>query len=319
MQAARLKFFVDEIRKDSAFATHIRAWTVYVRIQERWTLEDSQPLQDDGLSQRFNNLLSTGRHWRPAHSHRAYFPIQQLFLVLGADFQSPPRTAKQIKTANALKRALKHSLDAFNATHDSLTGAPNRVAFDKTLVDSIDAFLQKRGVEAPAATEVTAPSTLALLALDIDHFKQLNDTFGHLYGDAVLRIFVRRIERCLVGLEGKFGERLQTSFARIGGEEFGVLVNGGLTTGDLKQVAEEVRRAIADQPLPTDEEWAELEQAAAITSLSLPHIADRHVTVSVGVAILTPIPTALQSAAASLILPRNSGHLEKGGTCSPRR
>lgn len=218
MQAARLRFFVDEIRKDSAFATHIRAWTVFVRIQDRWTTEDSQALQDDGLSQRFDNLLSSGKHWRPAHSHRAYFPIQQLSLVLGADFQSPPRSKTQSKTVSALKRSLKHSLDAFNANHDSLTGAPNRVAFDKALAEAIDASIQTQGADVLAVTEVTAPSTLALLALDIDHFKQLNDTFGHLYGDAVLRIFARRIEHCLAGLEEQFGERLQASFARLGGK-----------------------------------------------------------------------------------------------------
>ncbi len=306
MQVARLKFFVDELRKDSTFATHIHAWTVYVQIQDRWTTEDHQPLQNVELSQRFNNLLATGRHWRPAHSCKAYFPIQQLSLVLEADFQSPPRAKTQSKTTIALRRALKHSLDAFNANHDPLTGAPNRVAFDKILADAIETSIKKGGADALATTEVTAPSTLALLALDIDHFKQLNDTFGHLYGDAALCVFARRIERCLTGLEGKFGERLQTSFARLGGEEFGILVSGGLTTSDLRQVAEEVRRAIADAQLPTDEEWTELEQAAAVTSLSLPHISERSVTVSVGVAVLTPTSTTLQPAAASSQLHSNA-------------
>jgi diguanylate cyclase (GGDEF)-like protein len=201
---------------------------------------------------------------------------------------------------------LKHSLDAFNANHDALTGAPNRAAFDKTLAAAIEASLRKAGSDEFTATEVTAPSTLALLALDIDHFKQLNDTFGHLYGDIVLLVFVHRIERSLTGLEDIFGERLQTSFARLGGEEFGILVSGGLTSNDLKQVAEELRRAVADEPLPTDKEWAELEQAGAITSLSLPHVTDRRVTVSIGVAVLTPTPTPSSPTAASSHLRSNA-------------
>lgn len=277
-------------------------------MQERWTTEDQQLIQDKELSQRFDNLLATGRNWRPAHSRRAYFPIQQLSLVLGADFQSPPRSQTQSKTATALRRALKHSQDAFNSNHDALTGAPNRIAFEKKLTEAIDASLVKTKGSSDVLTEaeVTAPSTLALLALDIDHFKQLNDTFGHLYGDVVLQVFVRRIESCLAGLKRQFGERLQTSFARLGGEEFEILVRGGLTTNDLKQVAEEIRGAIADDPLPTDEEWAEIEQATASTSLSLPHITDRRVTVSVGVAVLTQTPITRESTAMSSQLRSNA-------------
>jgi diguanylate cyclase (GGDEF)-like protein len=270
MQAVRLRFFVDELRKDPTFANVVRSWTVYARIKGVWTTEDSQPLQDSALSERLEQISVSLRFWRPPHSCRAYFPIQQLSLVLGADFESPPRSIKLSKTASALKRALKHSLDAFNADHDPLTGAPNRVAFDKKLAEAIDKSLVKieGSSDALTAAEVAAPSTLALVALDIDHFKQLNDTYGHLYGDVVLQIFTRRLERCLADLERKFGERLQASVARLGGEEFGVLVQGVLTLNDLNQVAEDIRCAIADNPLPTDEEWAAVGQSTTISSLS---------------------------------------------------
>jgi diguanylate cyclase (GGDEF)-like protein len=309
MQAAGLKFFIEEIRKeDSAFSSDVLAWTVYVKMREHWAQEGQQPLEEKNLSQTFDHLLSTGKYSCPPRSRRAYFPIQPLSLILGADFQSRPRSRTQQRISNALRRALKHAQDAFNANHDVLTGAPNRVAFEKKLAEAIDTSFA--GIDGSSdtltAAEVISPSTLALVALDIDHFKQLNDTFGHLYGDVVLQVFVRRLERHLARLEQQFADRLHTSFARLGGEEFGILVLGRLTSNDLKQVAEEIRSSIAEVPLPTDEEWTALEQATPVSSLSLPHIADRRVTISVGVAVLPPAVTTEGSSALSSHLRSNA-------------
>jgi len=89
---------------------------------------------------------------------------------------------------------------------DALTGAPNR----RALADRI--------VQQMAATETGEPQpSFALLHLDLDRFKQINDTLGHSYGDRVLREIVER-------LRGAVGTN--DTLARLGGDEFALLVDG---------------------------------------------------------------------------------------------
>ena len=90
------------------------------------------------------------------------------------------------------------------ATHDPLTGLLNRGAFDAQLARSI-AFARRQG------------SAAALVLLDIDHFKYINDTYGHAVGDATLR----RVAEIL-------GHRLRETdtLARLGGDEFGLILAG---------------------------------------------------------------------------------------------
>lgn len=83
------------------------------------------------------------------------------------------------------------------ACHDALTELPNRTAFDRHLVDAID------------RAQVTGGG-FAVLCIDLDHFKEINDQFGHAVGDAVLREASRRLQEAAQG----------SYVARIGGDEF---------------------------------------------------------------------------------------------------
>jgi diguanylate cyclase (GGDEF)-like protein len=113
------------------------------------------------------------------------------------------------------------------ATRDGLTGLWNRQSIFATLAE------EHKRAQSP-------PSALSVIMADIDSFKSVNDTYGHLAGDRVLREVARRImERTRVG-----------SFAgRYGGEEF-VLVLPGCSLETAARRAEELRRAIADEPVP---------------------------------------------------------------------
>jgi len=111
------------------------------------------------------------------------------------------------------------------ARTDALTGIANRRAF-------LDAAQQ----EMSRANRSESP--LTVLMLDIDHFKRINDRFGHDVGDSLLVEFARRIEAGLRGYD---------EFARLGGEEFAVM----LPDCDLEQAvatAERLRRAIGGEP-----------------------------------------------------------------------
>jgi len=84
-------------------------------------------------------------------------------------------------------------------------------------------------------------NALAVLMVDVDHFKTVNDQHGHLVGDAVLREVTRRLSAAV---------RAYDSVGRYGGEEFLVLVPG-CDSCDMLENAERLRRAIADQPIET--------------------------------------------------------------------
>ena len=88
------------------------------------------------------------------------------------------------------------------ATHDPLTGLPNRILFDDRL--SLELARAKRGNK-----------KLAVMLLDLDHFKDINDSWGHTVGDEVLKTVGRRLPQFL---------RKSDSIARMGGDEFLILL-----------------------------------------------------------------------------------------------
>ncbi|BCJ45641.1 hypothetical protein GCM10010168_59380 [Actinoplanes ianthinogenes] len=111
------------------------------------------------------------------------------------------------------------------ADTDALTGAHNRRYFEEALT-------------AECRRAARAGYDFGLLMIDIDHFKKINDTYGHPGGDRVLRELARRLNS---------GKRSGTVFARYGGEEFIALIPH-VAAGDLPLIAERTRQAIADLP-----------------------------------------------------------------------
>lgn len=114
------------------------------------------------------------------------------------------------------------------ATHDALTGLLNRGALERRLAE-IEREESRTGKSAP----------YALLMLDIDHFKRVNDTHGHSVGDKVLREFAR-----LIAQQVRTGDFV----ARFGGEEF-VVVLQGASEEDATCVAERIRLAVENAAL----------------------------------------------------------------------
>jgi diguanylate cyclase (GGDEF)-like protein len=107
------------------------------------------------------------------------------------------------------------------ATHDGLTGCINRITFDALLVNAME---RARRADEP----------LSLVMLDLDHFKAINDAWGHRTGDEVLR-------RCAATVQAQL--RASDVLARVGGEEFSVLLPGTDLQG-AAHVAETVRAAV---------------------------------------------------------------------------
>jgi diguanylate cyclase (GGDEF)-like protein len=131
-----------------------------------------------------------------------------------------------------LQEDLLAALDVseFQASHDALTGLWNRRAILEKIQQELDR----------SARDGT---NLGLVIGDADHFKKVNDNYGHLAGDAVLRELAKRIYSSL---------RTYDSAGRYGGEEFIVLIPGCNGAG-AAELAERLRASIADHPVQADE------------------------------------------------------------------
>src|SRR6185437_3437310 len=110
---------------------------------------------------------------------------------------------------------------AHMAHHDALTDLPNRAAFNECIIATIDRAL-------------SANENFALLRLDLDQFKAINDVFGHAIGDAMLRAVSARLQETC---EGAF-------LSRIGGDEFAVITPDGVQADGAEQLAQRLRAAL---------------------------------------------------------------------------
>ncbi len=108
------------------------------------------------------------------------------------------------------------------AFHDALTGLPNRVLFNQQL----DYLIQQSS---------TKGEEIAVLCIDLDHFKSVNDTLGHPIGDKLLKECAKRLAEVS---ENAF-------FARLGGDEFAVLIRGNNAQHDAEKLARLLVSAIA--------------------------------------------------------------------------
>lgn len=174
------------------------------------------------------------------------------------------RQAKQLEEYRRQLEEANGRLEKLAAT-DGLTRLKNRRSFEDKLAEEV-ARVRRYG------------TPLSLLLIDVDHFKQFNDTFGHPAGDGVLRGVARLLEDTA---------RPMDLVARYGGEEFAVLLPNTDEPGAVA-VAERFRKAIADG------DWRE-----------------RAITVSVGSATLTfpekSGPSLVQQADAALYHSKNNG------------
>ena len=123
------------------------------------------------------------------------------------------------------------------AHHDPLTELPNRLAFDER-AQALMAQAQARG------------EGLALLFIDLDHFKRVNDSLGHPVGDMLLQTVAQRITATL---RIKGDDRGADLVARFGGDEFVLLLAGNPTPAAVQEVADKLLAAIAE-PLQVEGE-----------------------------------------------------------------
>ena len=150
----------------------------------------------------------------------------QDYLVKGqADTRGLVRTIRHAVERHRMLSELKRSRrrEHHQATHDPLTGLPNRQLFYDRLFHAMAYSSRHR-------------ESLAVLFIDIDHFKNVNDTRGHAVGDKLLTSAAERLSACL---------RKSDTAARLGGDEFVVILTDLNRIQDAARVAQNTLRALA--------------------------------------------------------------------------
>ena len=149
------------------------------------------------------------------------FGLFFIYPIIRTQVREESQLRAMAETLSARSESLQEA-----ALTDSLTGTHNRRFFDDALREYLAAFAR---IDKP----------VGLMVLDLDNFKQVNDTHGHDVGDAVLR----EVGECLRGLT-----RYHDVVARLGGEEFAI-VAPNMEEDGLARLAERVRKAICVLPL----------------------------------------------------------------------
>jgi diguanylate cyclase (GGDEF)-like protein len=154
------------------------------------------------------------------------------------DYLTKPFDAQELRARLHVGQrilALQHSLITtqeellYRATHDALTGIANRGVV-------LDAMSREH------SRQLREGTSFGVILMDLDHFKYVNDTYGHLAGDAVLKEAARRMAACI---------RPYDTLGRYGGEEFLVIAPSSDDRGTLG-LAERIRKAIESSPATTD-------------------------------------------------------------------
>ena len=156
-----------------------------------------------------------------------------------------------INHRDVTERRLAQDRLAYEASHDALTGLANRAEL-------------LRALEREDASAVTGHTGMAVLYLDLNHFKQVNDVYGHEAGDVLLASVARSLHRCVLGSD---------TVGRLGGDEFAVVLT---QIAELDEAVTVATRILAELSLPVDVDGVRIVPGVSIgIALSTPgHRAD---------------------------------------------
>ncbi len=168
---------------------------------------------------------------------------RRLFQEVSAKTQALNRAKKRLEKELEKKKILEKNLK-LQATTDSMTGLLNRRAF----IDIFDKELKRARL---------SMNPLSCLILDIDHFKKVNDTYGHPTGDLVIKSVAKYMKQYT---------REVDHVGRIGGEEFAVLMPD-TSLDDARQIADRLREFISKHLIYIDQENIHITVSIGITDL----------------------------------------------------
>jgi diguanylate cyclase (GGDEF)-like protein/PAS domain S-box-containing protein len=188
--------------------------------------DDQQQVQADFLAHVKGNTSQFEREYRIQHADgRSLWMMARGVAVRDADGSAYRVVGSQ---TDITARKQIEERQAYDTLHDALTGLPNRVLF----MDRLEFRLER--------TKRHADTPFAVLYLDLDRFKVVNDTLGHAAGDQLLVTTAVRIVQCL---------RPEDTVSRLSGDEFAILINEVRDVSDAVRIAERIRSRLVTTTL----------------------------------------------------------------------
>jgi diguanylate cyclase (GGDEF)-like protein len=268
------------------FNFEVVGFAIYYFFDGRWNeLDGSKPITDQ-VAGWLNRANHDPIAYHAPNSRIAWFGCASMGCAVSIEFPTSPQLGTRKRSRTRITEVLKRASNAYQVAHNPLTLLFARDAFRAKLEDAIKSMMPVT----PQTSEIQATQqerTLAVLALDIDHFKQVNDSHGHLYGDQVLKTFGIRLERTAERLTAAGKLPIEIAIGHPSGEEFLVLITGSATKDQVVAIANEFRNAINGEPLPSEGDWSWLRDRDNLNMLVPPPLHERIITTSVGIAIHT--------------------------------
>jgi diguanylate cyclase (GGDEF)-like protein/PAS domain S-box-containing protein len=193
----------------------------------------STPCAGDDYPCPLKNVLERKKNFTVVHNH-SRFDGSNHYMELSASplFDKEQNCIGMIEVARDITthleiqnelRKQKISLD-YQAHHDALTGLPNRILFNDRL---------QQGIEKAKRNN----TMLALFFIDLDQFKQINDSLGHEVGDRVLQLVAERLEKNI---------RKEDTLARLGGDEFTIIMEELTKVQNASLLAEKILKVLRE-------------------------------------------------------------------------
>ena len=252
-----------------------------------WLDMDEEPVRKP-LVQGLDAAQKSVLFYRARKSCSVHVPLNEFDAVIRAEFAKAPRKPTSEKLVDHLRQAVQYAEHEYEASHDAMTGLLNIKGFNDEAKQMAIASSKSNESEEGIASE--SVRTIVMFAMDIDHFKQVNDTFGHAYGDIVLKCLANRLE--LLAKRIRERKTVEIAVARPSGEEFLILLRGDLSVAAIKDIADEIRISVSSTPIPSDVEWSSFAKDIP-EDMQLPRQIDRRQTISVGFATVVPSDSAL--------------------------
>jgi diguanylate cyclase (GGDEF)-like protein/PAS domain S-box-containing protein len=195
------------------------------------TYQATSPAEEiDRFTSKINPLLGGQTSTLQVETRFIHKQGHEIFVLIGISLLKEEESGHshlifQIQDITDRKHAEERLL--YNAYHDALTGLPNRAWF----VERLNASILK--------AEQNTDSLFAVLFLDLDRFKVINDSIGHLCGDYLLVNVAKKLKNCI---------RQGDQIARLGGDEFILLIQDIKDTKEVTDIAERIQKEIS-QPI----------------------------------------------------------------------
>jgi len=174
--------------------------------------------------QLWNSLKATGQWSGDVHNRRKSGEVYIERLSISTSYNEDGSVNSRVGLfSDVTQKRKQEALIWYQAHHDLLTDLPNRQQLHDTLNKSIAQVFENG-------------TNFALIFLDLDNFKEINDKFGHHEGDRLLQIVAERLKSCVPDSD---------CVARLGGDEFTILVHGIQQADDMRPICDNILQVVA--------------------------------------------------------------------------